>query len=61
MSLVKVLSCSVALKLESLVALKLEITVLFGIPRDLKDSHNFLGLPIVSESFSLKNVCSNQF
>ena len=48
-SRVSVLSC--------LIALKLEITVLFGTPRDLRDSHNSLDLPIVSESFSLKNAC----
>ena len=47
-SWVKVLSCSIVLKLE--------ITVLFGIPRDLRNSHNPLGLPIVSESFSSKNA-----
>ena len=41
----------------SSIALKLEITVSFGIPRDLRDSHNSLGLPIVSESFSSKNAC----
>ena len=38
----------------SSIALKLEITLLFCIPRDLRDSQNFLGLPIVSESFSSK-------
>ena len=39
------------------IALKLEITVLFEIPRDPRDSHNSLGLPIDSERFSLKGVC----
>ena len=38
-------------------ALKLEITVLFGMPRDLRDSHTSLVLPIVSESLSLKKAC----
>ena len=41
----------------SLITLKLEVTVLFGILRDLRDFHNSLGLLIVSESFSLKNAC----
>ena len=39
------------------ITLKLEITVLFGIPRNLRDSHNSLGLPIVSERFSSKKAC----
>ena len=38
-------------------AFKLVITVLFGILRDLRDPHNSLGLPIISESFSSKNAC----
>ena len=38
-------------------ALKLNITVLFGILRDLMDAHNSLGLPIVSERFSSKQAC----
>ena len=41
----------------SSVALKLEITVLFGMLRDLRDYNNSLSLPIVSESFSSKNTC----
>ena len=49
LSWVKVLSSSIALKLE--------ITILFDIPREFRDFHNSLGLPIVSESFSLKNAC----
>ena len=49
MSLVKVLLSSIALKVE--------ITVLFCIPRDLGDSNNSLGLPAVSESFSPKIAC----
>lgn len=31
-------------------------TVLYGIIRDLRDSHNAFGLPIVFESFSSKNT-----
>ena len=41
----------------SSITLKLEINVLFGIPRDLRNSHNSLGLPMVSEGFSSKNAC----
>ena len=43
--------------LPSSVTLKSQITVLFGIPRDLRDSHNSLGLPVISGSFFLKNAC----
>ena len=39
------------------IAIFIEITVLFVIPRHLRDSHNSLGLRIVSESFSSKNAC----
>ena len=48
--------------LPSSVSLKLEITVLFGISSDSRDCHNSLSLPIVSESFFLKNdFFCNQF
>ena len=39
------------------IALKLEITVLFGTYRDSRDFHNSLGLPIISEYFASKNAC----
>ena len=42
--------------LVSSIGLKLEINVLFGIPRD-KRSRNSLGLPIAFDSFSSKNAC----
>ena len=39
----------------SSITVKLEITVLFDIPRDLRDSHNFY--KFFFETFSLKNAC----
>ena len=48
----------------SSMALKLEITVLFGITTDLRDFHNSLGLPVDSESLTLQRMfvfCCNQF
>ena len=46
--------CVISSKYHSSIVLKLEITVLFGIPRGLSDFSNSLGLPIVSESFLQK-------
>ena len=43
--------CVIGQSIFFLIALKLERNVLFVIPRDLRDFHNSLGLPIVSESF----------
>ena len=52
----KVEQVSWAKVLLSSVAMKLEITVLCDIPRDLGGSHNSLSLPIHSENISSENV-----
>ena len=40
-----------------LIALRFEITIFLGIPRDFRMFHNSFCLPMLSESFSSKNAC----